>query len=1147
MDVRHRSSTRALGRRRLASAVAIGMGLAAGLATTAWARSPAPDAGSSAAAAARVAVTGLPLAFETNVGQTDDGAQFLAHGSSYAIALTGDAAVLSLAQGPEAETPDVLRLEVVGARGAVRPSAEAPLPGRVNYIIGSDPTRWHTGVATYGRVRYAGVYPGVDLVYYGTEGRLEYDLVVAPGASATPIQLRFDGADTVRVDGQGGLKVATHGREISFERPVAYQTVGGRHRPVSATYRIDGNNVQFDLGAYDHARALVIDPVLSYLTYLGGSGADVIGGQTPQSGSTAGQAAALDAAGGLYVAGYTQSTNFPTRAPFATAPAKTGGTWWAFVSKIAPDGKSLVYSTYFGGATNSDLATAVAVDKQGNAFVVGYTNSNDFPVTTGAYQTICSPNYTNSPNNPFANCTGGQGNGPSSAFVTKLGPTGGLLASTFLGSGYGSAATSVAVDSAGRPYVAGYAYPGENVPVGVGGQNQAVGFPTTSGAVLTAFNYVPNVAINGTLNQDAFVTVFDPALTTLVYSTLFGDTQPAAVGANRADTRGAGVAVDAAGNFYLAGTTADAFIPTTPGVVQPTISSCGASFPGSTTLNGICGFVAKFSPVGTAAGPTLTFGTYLGGEPPSVTANLQDLITGIAVDAAGDAYVTGFTNVAGFPTTAGSYQTTCDGYTSSNTGNSNCNAAFVAKLNPSGTSLLASTYFGCVTCSGDGLSSVGAIALDPAGNVYFTGIGGNSLTQVGGFTTNNGGAVSPFIAELDSGLQTLKFMTLLNVGGAGQMSTGGLALDSSNNIYLAGNVNSPATSAATSGAFQSAYGGGSSDGFIAKITVTAVTKTTLSASPTSAVAGASVTFTATVTETSGTAVPTGTVTFNSGTTALGTGTLNAAGVATYTTSKLVAGSYTVTAAYGGDSANNASTSGVVTETITAPSGTTTTLAASSASVASGASVTFTATVAPASGTTVPTGTVTFANGATTLGTGPLNGSGVATLTTAALPIGAAAVTAAYGGDASDNASTSAAVTVAVAPLSPTGLTATAGNGTVTLSWGTVTGATSYAVYQGTSAGGEAKAAVATPASAAATISGLTNGTAYYFTVAAVGGGVTGAASGEASATPTAPASGGGGSHGGGGAMDLKTLAVFILLFGLRAAGRARAGRAARSG
>jgi hypothetical protein len=337
----------------------------------------------------RAALAGLPLSFEPNVGQAAADAQFVAHGAAYAIALTEQGAKLSLGNAGSGKSPNEIQLRVRGARGAAKPTAEEALPGRVNFLIGNDPSKWHTNVHTYGKVRYTAVYPGIDLVYYGTQGKLEYDFAVAPNADPKVIGLRFEGADGLRVDSEGNLQVRSQGGEIAFLRPVAYQEIGSRRVAVDAGYRLSGNTLRFKVGAYDHGERLIIDPVLSYFSYLGGTGTNNIGAASPTGGPSGGngsQAAAVDSAGDLYVTGYTNASNFPTQAAFQAAPpAKISGGYYAFVTKIAPDAKTLIFSTYIGGSTGYDYAYGIALDASGDAFVVGVTGSSDFPVTTGAY------------------------------------------------------------------------------------------------------------------------------------------------------------------------------------------------------------------------------------------------------------------------------------------------------------------------------------------------------------------------------------------------------------------------------------------------------------------------------------------------------------------------------------------------------------------------------------------------------------------------------------------------------------------------------------------------------------------------------------------------------------------------------------------
>jgi len=1059
-------------------------------------------------------LSGRPLNFEANLGQAPADVQYLAHGSAYAIELTKQGAALAFG-GHSSRAEQVIRLRMQGANLALNPAAEEPLPGRVNYFIGNDPSKWHTSVATYNKVRYAGVYPGIDLVYYGTDGKLEYDFAVAPGSDAKTIELNFEGARRLRVDSHGDLKIQTSDREIAFQRPVAYQSGdAGLRIPVSAQYRLNGTAVRFEVGSYDRSRELIIDPVLSYFSYLGGSGVDYTGITPTTVGQVSGEAAALDSAGELYVTGTTASTNFPVQSAYqSTGPVKTSGQQWAFVTKFAADAKTLVFSTYFGGTNDNDYGYGIAVDANGNAFAVGKAGSSDFPTTSGAFLRVCSPNYTNSPNNPVSGC--GNNNGWES-FVAKFSPAGALLASTFIGGTHTlSQAIGVSVDASGRPYVAGTTLPGEDIPTGIGGFNQAVGFQTTVGAVVRAYPYIANVNVNGGLQYDAYVSVFDPTLSNLVYSTLIGDKRPQdgiVQFTSQANTIAGGVTIDAAGNFYLAGYTADAYLPTTTGAYQTAATQCGPyAATGQTNLGGNCGFVAKFSPVGGAQPPTLTYATYLGASFNLLTttqgASWSNDITGVVADSQGDAYVVGYTNAAGYLVTTGAYQSTCNGFTGSNFNHGLCNAIYVSELSPTGTSLLASTYFGCVTCSGDPVYTAGAIVRDAAGNIYVGGRGGNSLPVVNGFASTNVNGQGPFVAEFDSALTTLKFSSFVNVGNAAETGPAGLALDSSGAIYVAGNVNSPATSAATAGAFQMAYGGGASDGFVAKIVVTAATTTTLSVAPTTATTGTSVTFTAMVAESPGAGVPSGTATFKNGSTVLGSGNLNSSGIGTFSTSTLAVGAYSVTAAYGGDANNSASTSSAVALTITAPAQPAVTITVAPTSIVQGASATLTwsstnATSCTASGawsgTPATSGTMSVTPAA----------AGTSTYTLACTGAGAT-------GNGSTNLTVTAppqpTVTISVAPTSIT----VGANATLSWSSTNATSCTASGGWSGTQT-----------TSGTATVTPSASGTATY-SLACTGAGGTG--NGSASLTVNAQSSGGGGgSHGGGGAFSLWTLLALLV-------------------
>ena len=289
----------------------------------------------------------------------------------------------------------------------LRVSGTDPLPGKANYIIGNDPAKCHTNVPTYAKVRYASVYPGVDLVYYGNQRQLEYDFIVAPGASAKSIRLRFAGAEKLSLTDSGDLTIKAKDGEIAFHKPVAYQEINGKHEPILGQFALlSHNTVGFTIGSYNSAQPLIIDPVLAYSTYLGGSFL------------TWAYGIAVDTSGNAYITGYTDSTDFPvTTGAFQTGSYR-GMETSGFVTKLNSKGTALLYSTYLVGS-GGEYPYAIAVDGSGDAFVVGEAYSG-FPVTTGTFE----PTYPNS----------GGGHSGHVGFITRLNPNGSALEySTYLG------------------------------------------------------------------------------------------------------------------------------------------------------------------------------------------------------------------------------------------------------------------------------------------------------------------------------------------------------------------------------------------------------------------------------------------------------------------------------------------------------------------------------------------------------------------------------------------------------------------------------------------------------------------------------------------------------------------------------------------
>jgi hypothetical protein len=676
----------------------------------------------------------LPLSFEVNRGQTAPQVNYLARGSGYTLFLSATQATLGLTQpsarrgAPSVE--DVLRLGLVGANPAASVVGLDRLGGVSNYFIGNDPSKWLTNVPNYGEVEYQNVYPGVNLVYYGNQGQLEYDFVLAPRADPAAIRLSVQGTQGVRLDAQGDLVLHTAGGDVVEHSPVVYQNIGGKRQSVDGQFVLEGNGqVGFRVGAYDHSKPLVIDPVLAYSTYLGGSGNDW------------GNGIAVDSSGNAYITGVTQSINFPTtpgavQTMYGSGPSG-GGYGEVFISKLNASGTALVYSTYLGGSGYTVGGTAIAVDASGDAYITGLAGSS-FPTTPGAFQ---------------------QKSSVSGPFVTELNPTGSALVySTYLtGSTGGDEGLGIAVNAAGNAYVTGYTY--------------SLDFPTTPNSFEPHY---PDPYANTQGNGVTFVAEFNPTGSALVYSTFLGGST------SYIDDRGNGIAVDSAGDAYVAGVTDATDFP---------LMNAFQTTNGDPTYPNPYAFVTKLSPTGSA----LIFSTYLGGSGYSsangiaVDASGEAFVTGqfgfsfpttpgafqttlpngtfvtkfnaagtglvystqlcgggsgitdnayaIAVDASGDAYVTGATRSTSFP-----LKNPLQGYN----GTPATSNAFVSELNPNGSALAFSTYLG-----GNGGATGYGIAVDSSGNIYVTGASGaNFPTTPGALQTTFGGTGDAFVAKI---------------------------------------------------------------------------------------------------------------------------------------------------------------------------------------------------------------------------------------------------------------------------------------------------------------------------------------------------------------------------------------------------------------
>ena len=861
----------------------------------------------------------LPLRFEANTGQTGGQVKFLSRGRGYALFLTSSEALLAL-------NKSALRMRFLGANSNAQATGVEELSGTVNYFIGNDPKKWRTNVPTYAKVRYRDVYPGVDLLYYGNQQQLEYDLVLAPGVDPGVARLGLSGASKIRIDQSGDLVLDTSAGVVHLRKPVAYQQTPTGQQSVDVEYALGGDDqVAFNVGRYDHAKPLVIDPVLVYSSFLGGSGSD--------TGGFAG--IAVDSAGSAYVVSSTNSTDYPIAN--AAQPSFGGGTSDVVVTKFKPDGSGFEYSTFLGGSA-TDNAAGIAVDSSGNAYVTGQTDSANFPTTTGAFQRI-------KPSTGFN----------TAAFVTKLSASGSTLEySTYLGGSLSDTGTAIAVDSSGRASVTG----------GVNSKN----FPVTFGAPQPAGDYAFGII------GDAFVTTFTADGSSLVFSTYLG---------GKLLDQGTGIAVDPAGNVYVVGYTTSSDFPLV-NALQPVFGGVENAF------------VAKFNPNTS----TLVYSTYLGGSG-------TDQGLAIAVDSAGSAYVTGYTESTNFPTVK-PIQATLDGTVSINIINQ---GVFVSKLNPAGSALVYSTYLGGGQ-SVNGHGDIGdGIAIDSTGAAYVTGysMSGNfpAVNSLQPFI-NGIGAVYPFVTKLTPDGSALVYSTFLG-GGQGFA----IAVDTLGNAYATGATIAP-NFPITPGAAQTTYTG-FRDAYVVKIAAGAESVAAVKSMPNPSVFGEQVTFTATVTPSGvNSNTPTGTVNFEDGQTPIEILSLTN-GSASFNTSNLTVGSHNITVSYGGDANFAASTSTVLTQVVDKAS-TTTTLVGAPNPANLGQTVTLTAAVAPVSpGAGSPTGAVTFKEGAATLGTGTVS-SGKATLNISTLSAGSHAIIASYGGDTNFIASTSAGFAqVVIAP------------------------------------------------------------------------------------------------------------------------------------
>jgi hypothetical protein len=755
----------------------------------------------------------LPLSFEANQGQTASQVNFLSRGTGYSLFLTPSQAVLALQKaastasvGPLKPAPEqVLAMQFVGANSAAQAAGLDQQTGVSNYFVGSDPSKWLHNVPHYGQVEYQSLYRGIDLVYYGNQTQLEYDFVVAPGANPGAIQLAFQGMQSQTLDSQGDLVLHTAGGDVLEQAPVVYQEIGGVRHFISGKYVLEANGqVGFSLGAYDHSQSLVIDPVLSYSTYLGGSGTDT------------GSRIAVDSTGSAYVFGTTDSTDFPVL-PNALAEGLTG--YWPFDGDGVEQSGSGRDLQLVGGVGFAPGLIGQALDLHANNAQYAQRSqddsvydfgSNDF--TIQVWVNFNSHNREQTLLEKFAG-SGGPGwtlTTPGSHYQFTSDLTGPINSPDILTTGtwhdvlvrrsgdefdlwvddalVAKTTASGAIGTTTNPLLVGRRNAGDGRDFSVDGHldetaiwNRAL----TDAEIGALWNKGKGLAINGTLTgvfqsanagkHDFYVAKLNPAGTGLIYSTYLGGSGDEVIAG--------GLALDAAGNAYLTGETKSADFPTTFGAFQPTFAGDDA-------------FLTKLN----AAGNDLDYSTFING-------NGSTIGEGVAVDAMGNAYFTGETHANNLPTTPGAAQKNFGG---------GGEDAFVGKLNPTGSALVYLTYLG-----GSGSEDSGepdsTIAIDGTGNAYVSGMTQSTdfPTTTGAFQTSLVGTEDAFVTKLNTTGTAFTYSTYL--GGTGINYSTGIAVDSAGNAYIAGTTNS--TNFPTMNPLQATNGGGFDD-FISKLNPT---------------------------------------------------------------------------------------------------------------------------------------------------------------------------------------------------------------------------------------------------------------------------------------------------------------------------------------
>jgi hypothetical protein len=640
-----------------------------------------------------------------------------------------------------------IKIEFQGANPDLDVEALDELPGKSNYFVGNDSALWRTGIPTFQRVRYHEIYPGIDLVFYGNRKKLEFDFCLSAYADPGRIDLQINGDDKAVLSKDGSLTIGLKTLAVLLP-PSAYQRQGDLRVSVKSRFVARPNgDFGFVAEKYDASIPLVIDPTLAYSTYVGGNGSDEAFG------------IAVDSTGSAYLVGETTSTNFPLQNSYSSTPNSSG---IAFISKLSPDGSSLLYSTYIGG-TSGEVGNGIALDNSGGVYITGYTLSSDFPIVNG-FQTSTGTTDAN-------------------AFVAKIDTTrsgsASLIYSTYIGGGgnstnpIGDVGYGIAVDAAGLVYVTGQTT----------SDNSVSPFPTTSSAYQTTL---------ASTAGNAFVTVLDPAQagsSSLIYSTYLGG------GSTGTGDFGLAIAVDVAGNAFVTGQT------TSSAPTFPTTATAFQTAPGNSYGSA---FLAEIATTGSGSN-SLLYSTYLGGSGNSTDAT-GDVGFAVALDPTMDAYVSGNASSADFPVTAGAYQTT-----------NPANRSFVAKLDPSqsgSASLIYSTFLGGT----DGDEARG-LAVDSSGEAFVGGATASSdfPTTTGAYQASLSSPISDaFVSELNSTGTTLLYSTYFGGSCSGGDLGNSIAIDSLANPYLAGATCSSDLPVYPTGAYQTSLAG-SENAFVAKI------------------------------------------------------------------------------------------------------------------------------------------------------------------------------------------------------------------------------------------------------------------------------------------------------------------------------------------